>query len=63
MASDKMYLQKVITKNQTLKCVRIFQQSKERVSVAQNLFSLVLSYFVAQYVLIIVVQFFRENIF
>ena len=27
MASDKMYLQKVITKNQTPKCVSIFPQS------------------------------------
>ena len=36
---------------------------QERVSVAQNSFSLLLSYFVAQYVLIIVVQFFCENIF
>ena len=37
MASDKMYLQKVITKNQTPKCVSIFQQSNyERASVAQT---------------------------
>ena len=57
MAFDKMYSQTVITKNQTPKCVSIFPQSnEERVSVAQNSFSPLRSYFVAQYVLTIVVQ-------
>ena len=62
MASDKTYLQKVITKNQTPKCVSIFPQSnQEWASVAQNSFLLLLSYFVAQYVLTIVVQFFLRK--
>ena len=39
MVSDKMYLQKVITKNQTPKCVSIFPQSnQEWASVTQNSF-------------------------
>ena len=63
MASDKTYLQKVITKNQTPKCVSIFPQSnQEWVSVAQNSFLLLLSYFVAQYVQLWC-SFFCENIF
>ena len=46
MVSDKMYLQKVITKNQTQKCVSIFPQSnQEWASVTQNSFLLLLSYF------------------
>ena len=39
MVSDKMYLQKVITKNQTPKCVSIFPRSnQEWASVTQNSF-------------------------
>ena len=59
MASDKKYLEKVITKKQTPKCASIFPaiQLREGVSSSKFVFTQ-LSYFVAQYVLKIVVQHF-----
>ena len=58
MAFDKMYSQSHHKESNAEVCQYFPAIQLERVSVAQNSFSLLLSYFVAQYVLTIVVQFF-----
>ena len=59
MASDKKYLEKVITKKQTPKCVSIFPAIQLREGVSSSKFVFTPTFiFVAQNVLTIVVQHF-----